>query len=97
MHAQFLANKIVSLGGKPTTAPRPVSLPDGNRAMLEAVAAAEKRAVRATRRGRGKPRRTETRGSPCSSRTSSATRATTWKRPSESSATGPRRSTGPRR
>ena len=46
LHAQFLANKIVSLGGEPTTAPRPVSLPEGNRAMLEAVAAAERRAVR---------------------------------------------------
>ena len=46
MHAQFLANKIVSLGGQPTAEPRPVPLPEGNRAMLEAVAAAEKRAVR---------------------------------------------------
>ena len=45
LHAQFLANKIASLGATPTTAPRPVSLPEGNRAMLEAVAAAEQRAV----------------------------------------------------
>ena len=38
VHAQFLANKICSLGGTPTTTPRPVPLPDGNRAMLEEVA-----------------------------------------------------------
>lgn len=45
MHAQFLANKIVSLGGTPTTQARPVPLPDGNRAMLEEVVEAEKRAT----------------------------------------------------
>ncbi len=44
-HAQFLANKICSLGGTPTTTPRPVPLPDGNRAMLEEVVAAERRAT----------------------------------------------------
>ena len=46
MHAQFLANKIVSLGGKPTTVPREVSLPEGNRAMLEAVVEAETHAMK---------------------------------------------------
>ncbi len=46
LHAQFLANKIVSLGGKPTTVPREVALPDGNRAMLEAVVEAEAHAMR---------------------------------------------------
>ena len=45
LHAQFLANKIVSLGGQPTTTPREVPLPDGNRAMLEEVVAAETRAA----------------------------------------------------
>ena len=45
VHAQFLANKIVSLGGTPTTTPRPVPLPDGNRAMLEEVVKAERRAT----------------------------------------------------
>ena len=45
MHAQFLANKIVALGGKPTTTPRPVPLPDGDRAMLEEIVEAEKRAT----------------------------------------------------
>ena len=44
-HAQFLANKIVSLGGTPTTTPRPVPLPDGNRAMLQEVVEAERRAT----------------------------------------------------
>ena len=44
-HAQFLANKIVALGGEPTTQPRPVSDAKGNRQMLEAVLEAERRAV----------------------------------------------------
>jgi bacterioferritin len=46
LHAQFLANKIVSLGGKPTTVARAVSLPEGNRAMLEAVVEAETHAMK---------------------------------------------------
>jgi bacterioferritin len=45
LHAQFLANKIVALGGEPTTIPRPVEAASSNRAMLEAVLAAERRAV----------------------------------------------------
>ena len=45
LHAQFLANKIVALGGEPTTTPRPVPEANTNREMLEAVLAAEKRAV----------------------------------------------------
>lgn len=44
-HAEFLANKIVSLGGTPTTTPRPVPVVSGNREMVEAVLAAEKKAV----------------------------------------------------
>ncbi len=44
-HAQYLANKIAALGGTPTTTPRPVPLPNGDRAMLEEVVAAEKRAT----------------------------------------------------
>jgi bacterioferritin len=44
-HAQFLANKIVALGGEPTTTPRPVPQATTNRAMLEAVLEAERRAV----------------------------------------------------
>ncbi|MGD2045662.1 MAG: ferritin-like domain-containing protein [Gemmatimonadota bacterium] len=44
-HAQFLANKIVALGGEPTTEARPVPEAKGNREMLEAVLAAERRAV----------------------------------------------------
>ncbi len=46
MHAQFLANKIVSLGGKPCTTPRTVALPEGNQAMLEAVVEAESHAMK---------------------------------------------------
>lgn len=44
-HAQFLANKIVALGGEPTTTPRPVAPAGTNREMLEAVLAAERRAI----------------------------------------------------
>ena len=44
-HAQYLANKIVALGGEPTTTPRPVPEAKSNREMLEAVLAAERRAV----------------------------------------------------
>ena len=45
-HAQFLANKIVALGGEPTTQPRPVPTARNNREMMEAVLAAEKQAVK---------------------------------------------------
>jgi bacterioferritin len=44
-HAQFLANKIVALGGEPTIEPRPVPVVTGNREMLEAVLAAERQAL----------------------------------------------------
>lgn len=44
-HAQFLANKIVALGGEPTTEPRPVPKADSNKSMLEAVLRAERQAV----------------------------------------------------
>jgi bacterioferritin len=46
LHAQFLANKIVALGGEPTTEPRPVERAATNREMLEAVLAAERQATR---------------------------------------------------
>ena len=41
-HAQFLANKIVALGGEPTTVPRPVPPAGSNREMLAAVLEAER-------------------------------------------------------
>jgi bacterioferritin len=44
-HAQFLANKIVALGGEPTAEPRPVPEARGNKEMLEAVLEAERRAI----------------------------------------------------
>lgn len=46
LHAQFLANKIVALGGEPTTTPRPVAPAKTNQEMLEAVLAAERRATK---------------------------------------------------
>lgn len=45
LHAQFLANKIVALGGEPTTHPRPVPPAKSNRDMLEAILAAERKAT----------------------------------------------------
>lgn len=44
-HAQFLANKVVALGGEPTTTPRPVPAANGNKEMLQAVLEAERKAV----------------------------------------------------
>jgi bacterioferritin len=41
MHAQFLANKIVALGGEPTTQPHPVPPAATNKEMLQAVLEAE--------------------------------------------------------
>ena len=46
LHTQFLANKIVALGGEPTTKPRPVPPAHTNREMLEAVLAAERQATK---------------------------------------------------
>jgi bacterioferritin len=46
LHAQFLANKIVALGGEPATTPRVVPAAKKNRKMLEAVLAAERQAVK---------------------------------------------------
>ncbi len=46
LHAQFLANKIVALGGEPTTTPRPVAPAKTNQEMLKAVLAAERRATK---------------------------------------------------
>lgn len=45
MHAQFLANKIVALGGEPTAQARPVPPAKTNHEMLEAVLAAERQAM----------------------------------------------------
>lgn len=45
LHAQFLANKIVALGGEPTTVAREVPPAKTNRAMVEAVLEAERKAA----------------------------------------------------
>jgi bacterioferritin len=45
-HAQFLANKIVALGGEPTMKPREMPSPKDNKAMVEAVLEAELQAVK---------------------------------------------------
>ncbi|QEG33821.1 ferritin-like domain-containing protein [Bythopirellula goksoeyrii] len=45
LHAQFLANKIVALGGEPTTVPSTVAVAQSNREMLEAILRAEKDAT----------------------------------------------------
>jgi bacterioferritin len=44
-HAQFLAEKIASLGGEPTTMPRPVPRADQPLEMLEQALSAEKQAI----------------------------------------------------
>ena len=44
-HATFLANKIASLGGQPTTEPRPVKTAADSRQMLALVLEAEKQAI----------------------------------------------------
>jgi len=45
LHAQFLANKIVALGGEPTTTSKPVPAAGSNKEMLEAVLDAERGAI----------------------------------------------------
>ncbi len=45
LHAQYLANKIVALGGEPTTQARPVPAASNNREMLQAILVAEKQAT----------------------------------------------------
>lgn len=46
LHAQFLANKIVALGGEPVTQPRPVPAAKTNREMLQAILDAERQATK---------------------------------------------------
>lgn len=45
MHAQYLADKIVSLGGEPAVTPRPVQQSDDAREMLQFVYEAEAQTV----------------------------------------------------
>ncbi len=45
-HAEFLAKKIVALGGEPTTKPRPVPEAKNNKEMLQRVLEAEQQAVK---------------------------------------------------
>jgi bacterioferritin len=45
LHAQYLANKVVALGGEPATVPRPVPPAKNNREMLQAILAAEQKAA----------------------------------------------------
>jgi bacterioferritin len=45
-HAQYLANKIVALGGEPTTTPNPIKAASTNREMVEAILEAELRACK---------------------------------------------------
>lgn len=44
-HAVYLANKIVALGGVPTTIPAPVASAETNKEFLEAVLEAERKAI----------------------------------------------------
>ena len=47
MHAQYLADKIAALGGKPTTDAKPVPTADDTRKLLENVLEAETEAIAA--------------------------------------------------
>jgi hypothetical protein len=81
LHAQFLANKIVALGGEPTTTPSPVAAANSNKEMLEAVYAAEKRRPWPTMAGGLKKHQLlATKGWPFSLKTWSAMKRLTWKR-----------------
>ena len=44
-HAQFLASKIIALGGEPTTEPRPVQLGSSNRDRIELALEAESETI----------------------------------------------------
>ena len=44
-HAKFLANKVVALGGVPTTKAAPVAPAETNKELLEAVLDAERKAI----------------------------------------------------
>lgn len=44
-HAQFLAEKVAALGGKPTTVPRAVPDANSNQEMLQRVLEAERQAI----------------------------------------------------
>lgn len=44
-HAQFLANKVVALGGVPTTEAAAVEMPHDNKSLLQAALEAERRAI----------------------------------------------------
>lgn len=46
MHAQFLADKVIALGGVPTTTPTPVPTAETPKEMLEQVMEAEKSAIK---------------------------------------------------
>ena len=46
LHAQYLANKIVALGGEPVTKPAVVAPAKTNKEMLEAVLKAEQKAIK---------------------------------------------------
>jgi bacterioferritin len=46
MHAQYLADKIVALGGEPITVPDKVDRPETNKGMLQAVLEAEQKATK---------------------------------------------------
>ena len=45
MHAEYLSNKIVALGGEPTTTPAPVKAASTNKEMIEAILEAERKAI----------------------------------------------------
>ena len=87
-HAQYLANKIVALGGEPTTVAGKVKAAHSNREMLEAVLAAEKEATAGYTQRQKKPKNWATKAWPFSWKTWSAMKAVTRKKSNAFSWTG---------
>ena len=87
-HAQFLSEKIATLGGEPTTEPRPVFHVDDPREMLEQALAPSDRRFPITENGSIRPKPSGMSASRSVWRTRSPTRRGTWRRSSAFSPDG---------
>ena len=87
-HAQFLANKIVALGGEPVTVAGKVTAAHTNHEMLEAILVAEKEATAGYSNAPKKPKNLATKVWPFNWKIWSAMKAGTQKKSNASSGTG---------
>ncbi len=92
LHAQYLANKIVALGGEPATVPRPVPAAATNKEMVEQVLLPNRRRRGTIRSGPNRRKSWVTRDWWSSSKTWCATKRRTRKKPSGCSGIGLSRS-----